>query len=69
MDLRFSRSVTIYGKYAVEGILDIYNLFNKADYFVPSPNGYITTNAAFGQLSNVFKDRTRELQLGLRLKF
>jgi hypothetical protein len=68
-DVRFSRVFKVYGKVDVEGIVDIYNLFNKADFSVPSPNGYIITNAAFGQLGAVNKDKTRELQLGVRVKF
>ena len=69
IDVRLSRNFKVYGKVNVEGIIDIYNLLNKAEFTVPSPNGYIITNAAFGQLGNVSKDRTRELQLGVRIKF
>jgi hypothetical protein len=75
VDVRLSRSFKVYRQIEVEGIVDIYNLFNKADFTVPAPNGYIintTTgapNAAFNQLAAVNKDRTRELQLGIRLKF
>ncbi|MBI1754082.1 MAG: TonB-dependent receptor [Acidobacteria bacterium] len=68
-DVRLSRNFKVYGKVEVEGIIDIYNLFNKAEFSVLSPNGYIITNGAFGQLSNVNKDRTREMQLGIRVKF
>jgi hypothetical protein len=68
-DVRLSRSFKVYGKVEVEGIVDVYNIFNKADFSVPSPNGYIVTNAAFGQLAAVNKDKTRELQLGVRVKF
>jgi len=69
VDLRLSRNFKVYGKVNVEGIIDVYNLFNKAEFNVVSPNGYIVSNAAFGQLGNVNKDRTRELQLGVRVKF
>ena len=69
VDLRLSRMFKIYGKLEIEGIIDIYNVLNKADYSVRSPNGYIVTNAEFGQLGNVSKDKTRELQLGIRAKF
>jgi hypothetical protein len=69
VDIRLSRAFQIYKKLQIEGIIDVYNLFNKADYFIKSPDGYIVTNAAFGQLSQVNKDKTRELQLGIRLKF
>jgi len=74
-DLRLSRSFAVYKKLSVEGIVDVYNLFNKADFTVPSPNGYIYNtaaggaNPAFGQLANVDKNHTRELQLGIRAKF
>ena len=68
-DVRLSRNFKVYGKFEVEGIIDIYNVLNKADFSVPSPNGYIVTNAAFGQLAAVNKDKTRELQLGVRVKF
>jgi len=68
-DVRLSRNFKVYGKVEVEGIIDIYNLLNKAEFSVPSPNGYITTNAAFGQLGGVSKDKTREMQLGIRVKF
>jgi hypothetical protein len=68
-DVRLSRNFKIYGKVNVEGIIDIYNLFNRAEFNVVSPNGNIITNAAFGQLGNVNKERTRELQLGVRVKF
>ena len=59
----------------MDGILDIYNILNKADYFVPTSNYKWGTNTAtapaatFGQLGNVDKTKTREVQLGLRLKF
>ncbi len=80
IDLRLSRNFKIYGKLDVEGIIDIYNLLNRAEYFVTSPTGnYLNAaispsnptgmNAGFGQLGNVSKDRTRELQLGIRVKF
>ncbi|WLT30465.1 carboxypeptidase-like regulatory domain-containing protein [Geothrix sp. PMB-07] len=74
-DVRLSRNFKVYGKVEVEGIVDIYNLLNKAEFSVPSPAGYtINTsaglpNGAFGQLGGVNKDRTRELQLGIRVKF
>ncbi|HEY3270749.1 MAG TPA: carboxypeptidase regulatory-like domain-containing protein [Geothrix sp.] len=68
-DFRLSRNFKIYGKFEIEGIVDIYNLLNKADYSVRSPNGYIITNAEFGQLGTVSKDKTREVQLGIRAKF
>lgn len=69
VDLRISRAWAIYKQVVLEGIVDVYNVFNKADYSVPSPNGWIISNAAFGQLATVNKDKTREMQLGLRLKF
>ncbi len=74
-DVRISRSFKIYGKFQLEGIIDIYNLFNKADFSVPSPNGYFVNttanaaNAAFGQLAAVSKDKTREVQLGIKARF
>ena len=69
LDLRFSRAFAIPStKVGIEAILDVYNLFNKADYFVPT-GGYVVGSAAFGQLANVSKDRTREVQLGVRIKF
>jgi hypothetical protein len=74
-DLRFSRSFQVYKKLQLEGIVDIYNLFNKADFTVPSPNGYFANttagaaNAAFGQLAAVDKNKTRELQVGIKAKF
>ncbi|WP_257304867.1 TonB-dependent receptor [Geothrix campi] len=68
-DLRLSRNFKVYGKLQVEGIVDIYNVFNRADFSVRSPNGYIITNAEFGQLGLVAKDKTREVQAGVRVKF
>jgi len=69
VDIRLSRSFAVYKKVMVEGIVDVYNVFNKADYSIPSPNGYIITNAAFNQVAAVNKDKTREVQLGIRVKF
>ncbi|WP_306591610.1 TonB-dependent receptor [Geothrix sp. 21YS21S-4] len=68
-DLRVSRNFKVYGRFEIEGIIDVYNVFNKADYSVRSPNGYIVSNAEYGQLGTVSKDKTREVQLGIRLKF
>jgi hypothetical protein len=73
-DLRFSRAFHIAGSFHIEGILDVYNLFNKADFQVPAAYYKVDTstgaaNPAFGQLGFVNKDRTREVQLGVRLKF
>jgi hypothetical protein len=75
VDMRVTRTFKITKRFQVDGILDIYNLFNKADYFVTT-TGYKWGTAAatapvpaFGQLSNVDKTKTREIQLGIRLKF
>ena len=74
-DLRISRAFKLAKRFQVDGILDIYNILNKADYFVPTSNYKWGANtatapaAAFGQLGNVDKTKTREVQLGLRLKF
>ncbi len=74
IDLRLSRIFQISGRFRVEGILDVYNLFNKADFTVPAAyykadTSAGATNPAFGQLAAVNKDRTREVQLGIRLRF
>ena len=75
IDLRLSRVFKLSKQFQVDGILDIYNLLNKADFFVPTSNYKWGTNtatapaAAFGQLGNVDKTKTREVQLGIRLKF
>ena len=74
-DLRMTRSFKITKRFQVEGIVDVYNLFNKADFFVPAA-GYKwgssltgVQSASYGQLSQVDKTKTREIQLGIRLKF
>jgi hypothetical protein len=75
IDLRLSRAFKLYNKLQIEGILDVYNVLNKADFTVPSPNGsYANTtaglaNPAFGQLAAVDKNHTREMQLGIKIKF
>ena len=69
LDIRLSRAFPIYKKIQIEGIVDLYNALNNADFSVRSPNGYIVSNAEYAQLATVSKDRTRELQLGIRLKF
>ena len=69
VDLRISRAFKVYRHLELEGIVDIYNLFNKADFSVPSPSGYLANTPAFGQLANVDKNRTREMQLGIKARF
>ncbi len=75
VDLRVTRAFKISKRFQVEGILDVYNLFNKADFSVNSTNskwGSSVTgiqSATFGQLNTVDKTRTREVQLGVRLKY
>jgi hypothetical protein len=74
VDLRLSRAFKVYNKIQIEGIVDVYNLFNKADFLVTPANYKINTsanaaNAGFGQLTSVNKDRTREVQVGVRVKF
>ncbi len=74
-DLRVARTFRITKRFQVDGILDIYNLFNKSDFFVPTASYKWGTSAAtvpvtaFGQLRNVDLNKTREVQLGLRIKF
>ena len=74
-DVRVTRAFKISRRFQVEAILDIYNILNKPDFFVPSSNykwGASTATvpvAAFGQLSQVDQTKSREVQLGIRLKF
>jgi len=72
-DIRLSRTFAIYRSMKVEGIVDIFNLFNKADFTVPTGNyAYasgpgVPVNASFGQLAAVDKNRTREMQVGIKV--
>jgi hypothetical protein len=74
-DLRVTRTIKITKIFQAEVILDVYNLLNKADFFPASANykwGASTATApvaTFGQLNQVDKIKTREVQLGVRLKF
>ena len=73
-DVRFTRTFKVSKRLQVDGILDIYNLLNKPDFSVPTGGYAITTNTgapnpAFSQLAAVDKNKTREVQLGIRMKF
>jgi len=78
-DIRLCRSFKIPAThFVIEGNLDVYNIFNRNDQYIPSPAGYksnalingqVVANPSFGQLANVYKDKTREVQLGIRVKF
>jgi hypothetical protein len=74
-DVRLSRTFQVYKALKVQGIVDIYNLFNKADFQVTTGGyaaGALTAGpvpapvASFGQLATVDKNRTREVQLGIK---
>jgi hypothetical protein len=79
-DVRISRTFQVYKSLKVQGIIDIYNLFNKADFQVTT-GGYAqgtlvldktgtpvpaSFNSGFNQLATVDKNRTRELQIGIK---
>lgn len=73
VDLRLSRAFGVWRTLEVEGIVDVFNLFNWASQTV-NTNEQFATNAAgvadstFGQVGG--RDfNTREVQFGVRLKF
>ena len=78
-DLRITRGFKLTTRFKVDAILDIYNILNKADFFPASANykagalntttGVFTANGSFGQLNTVDRTKSREVQLGIRLKF
>ncbi len=84
IDLRLSRVFKLAGKFTIEGVIDIYNLFNwqtplvdaNLGQGIPGVSGASTfatdssgvRKAAFGN-ATVPAQNTRELQLGIRLKF
>ena len=74
-DVRVTRAFKVTKRIHVDAILDIYNILNKADFFVPASNYKWGTNtatapvAAYGQLSQVDRTKSREVQLGIRLKY
>ncbi len=70
-DIRLTRTFQVYKTVRVQGIVDVYNLFNKADFQVPTGNYQADTSTgapslAFGQLATVDKNRTREMQIGIK---
>ncbi|MCE1203458.1 MAG: carboxypeptidase regulatory-like domain-containing protein [Holophagaceae bacterium] len=74
IDLRVTHAFKISKRFQVEGILDIYNLLNRPDFNVPSAGYAVTTNggvanAAYSQLAAVDSNKSREVQLGIRLKY
>ncbi len=75
IDLRLTRAFSVSKRLKVEGIVDVYNLLNKADFSVSSSNYKWGVNTApaplgtYGQLNTVDKTKTREIQLGIRLKY
>ncbi|MBK8571230.1 MAG: carboxypeptidase regulatory-like domain-containing protein [Holophagaceae bacterium] len=74
-DVRVTRAFKLTKRFQVEAILDIYNILNKPDFFVPAANYKWGTNvatapsASYGQLSQVDRTKSREVQLGIRLKY
>ncbi len=83
IDLRLNRVFKIVGKFEVEGIIDIYNLFNwqtplvdaNLSQALPGVSGASTfatrggvAQAVFGQ-ATIPAQNTREVQLGIRVKF
>ncbi|HJU84246.1 MAG TPA: carboxypeptidase regulatory-like domain-containing protein [Holophagaceae bacterium] len=73
MDLRLTRAWTVYKKYQIETSIDVFNVFNWSNQFVNDNEQVATTNSGaisptFGQIGG--RDfNTREVQLGLRLRF
>ena len=70
-DFRLSRNFNIYKKLEVETSLDIYNLFNWANWTTSQTTPLSSTgvaNAHFGAL-DIADNQTREVQFGVRLKF
>ncbi|MBK8790485.1 MAG: hypothetical protein IPO28_10030 [Holophagaceae bacterium] len=74
-DVRVTRAFKLTKRFQLEAILDIYNILNKPDFFVPAANYKWGTNvatapsASYGQLSQVDRTKSREVQLGIRLKY
>jgi len=73
MDLRLTRSFPIFRSVRLEGILDVYNVFNTA-YNAISTSKQVATNASGIVNANYGKQdtldlNTREVQVGIRLKF
>lgn len=80
LDLRLSRSFRLYRKLQLEAIVDIYNLFNTENQLVSTNNQFATygpaynfgtagvANSGFGKVDTP-DFNTREVQVGLRLKF
>ncbi len=77
-DVRVTRAFKITKRFQVETILDIYNVLNKPDFFVASSNykvdtknsaGTIVPNTSYGLLTQVDRTKSREVQLGIRLKY
>jgi hypothetical protein len=73
MDVRISRAFQIYGKYSIETSLDVFNAFNWANQFISDNQQVVTTstgspNPAYQAVGG--RDfNTREVQLGIRVKF
>jgi len=73
MDLRLTRSFPIYRKVQLEAIVDVYNVFNTAYNAISTSKQVATTsgglyNSSYGK-ADTLDLNTRELQLGIRLKF
>ena len=64
LDLRLSRTFAFGSGFAVEGIIDAFNVLNRENYQVPVN---IITSPIFGQPTAV--NDPRQLQLGLRVTF
>jgi hypothetical protein len=73
MDMRLSRAFTIFRDIAVEGSIDVFNVFNWANQEVRDTEQVATTGA--GAINPNFQRiagrdfRTREVQFGVRVKF
>ena len=68
MDVRLLRRFRLYGRASVEGSLEVFNLFNHANY-----GSYVTAEVSplYGQPQQNFNAAylPRMLQLGLRVTF
>jgi len=73
LDLRLTRSFAVYKKVHLEAILDVYNVFNTAYNAISTSKQVATTSTGLVNLNYGKQDtldlNTRELQVGIRLKF
>ncbi|MFZ1375589.1 MAG: carboxypeptidase regulatory-like domain-containing protein [Geothrix sp.] len=78
-DVRVTRAFKLTKRFHVDAILDIYNILNKPDFNVASANykagalntttNAFTPNTTYGYLTTVDRTKSREVQLGIRLKY